>query len=112
MTITEKRIRRHIKIRKTVSGTPARPRLSVFKSNRYLYAQLIDDVAGNTLATVDSRDMKKGTALEKAKEVGVALAKKAVEKKIKEAVYDRGGFRYTGKIKAIAEGAREGGLTM
>jgi large subunit ribosomal protein L18 len=112
MSIKEKRIRRHTRIRTTIIGSVLRPRLSVFKSNKYLYAQLIDDAAGNTLAAVNSQSIKKGTALEKAHEVGVAIAKLALDKKITSAVFDRGGFRYTGKIKAIADGAREGGLTM
>ncbi len=111
-SIKEKRIRRHTRIRTIISGTATRPRFSVFKSNKYLYAQLINDTVGNTLLAANSQGIKKGTALEKAKEVGITLAKLAVEKKIKEAVFDRGGFRYTGKIKAIADGAREGGLIM
>lgn len=112
MTIKEKRIRRHTRIRSVIGGTALRPRLSVFKSNKFIYAQLIDDVAGNTLVAANSQNLKKGTALEKAREVGMTIAKMALEKGIKESVFDRGGFRYTGKIKAIADGAREAGLTM
>jgi large subunit ribosomal protein L18 len=112
ITIKEKRIRRHARIRTTINGTALRPRLSVFKSNKYLYAQLIDDVTANTLLAVNSQNMKKGTALEKATEIGITIAKMALEKKITQAVFDRGGFRYTGKIQAIADGARTGGLTM
>ena len=93
--------RRHKKIRSTLSGTSERPRLSVFKSHKYLYAQLIDDIKGHTLAQANSDDAKK---------VGVDIAKKAKALKIEKVVFDRGGYLYTGKIKAIADSAREGGL--
>ncbi len=106
----EKRVRRHKKIRSTISGTSARPRLSVAKTNTALYLQLIDDVAGKTLASSSTKDVKGKTGTEKALAAGKDLAKKAIEKNIKEVVFDRGGFVYTGKIKAVAEGAREGGL--
>lgn len=109
----EKRERRHRKIRSTLSGTAAKPRLSVFKSNKHLYAQIIDDEAQKTLATFSSLHVKeggKGTLSEKAKEIGKELAKIAKEKKITHVVFDRGGFVYQGKIKALADGAREGGL--
>ncbi|MDO8430486.1 MAG: 50S ribosomal protein L18 [Candidatus Taylorbacteria bacterium] len=93
--------RRHRKIRSILSGTAERPRLSVFKSNKFLYAQLIDDEKGHTLAQANSND---------AKTVGVDIAKKAKTLKIEKVVFDRGGYLYTGKIKAIADSAREGGL--
>ncbi len=93
--------RRHKKIRSTLSGTAERPRLSVFKSHKYLYAQLIDDTKGHTLAQATSDDAKK---------VGEEIAKKAKALKIEKVVFDRGGYLYTGKIKIIADGAREGGL--
>jgi large subunit ribosomal protein L18 len=93
--------RRHKKIRSTLSGTAERPRLSVFKSHKYLYVQLIDDVKGHTLAQANSDD---------AKTIGVEIAKKAKALKIEKVVFDRGGYLYTGKIKAIADSAREGGL--
>ncbi|MEK7213585.1 MAG: 50S ribosomal protein L18 [Patescibacteria group bacterium] len=93
--------RRHKKIRSILSGTSQRPRLSVFKSHKYLYAQLIDDDKGHTLAQAHSDD---------AKEVGIDIAKKAKALKIIKVVFDRGGYLYTGKIKSIADGAREGGL--
>jgi len=107
---TEKRARRHRRIRAKISGTQSVPRLSVYKSNKYMYAQLIDDEKGHTLSSATSAHIKKGTMMEKAKEVGKEIAKKAMEKKIKKVAFDRGGFNYTGKIKALADAAREGGL--
>ncbi len=108
----EKRTRRHAKIRATLSGTAERPRLSVFKSNKHLYAQLIDDDKAVTLATFSSLQIKdkKGKLMEKAGQIGEGLAKVAQEKKITKVVFDRGGFVYRGKIAALAEGARKGGL--
>ena len=91
-------------------GTSESPRLAVFKSNKYIYAQLIDDDNGTTLASSSSKKISKGTGVIKAKEVGMEIANKAKELKIKKTVFDRAGFIYTGKIKAVAEGAREGGL--
>lgn len=105
------RERRAKRIRSTISGTAARPRLAVFRSNRFISAQLIDDVKGVTLAAAtDRKSGTKGSKLERAAAVGKALAKAAGEKKIADAVFDRGGFLYTGRVKALAEGAREGGL--
>ena len=106
------RFKIHKKIRKTVKGTAERPRISIFRSNNEIYAQLINDDAAHTLLAASSRDMKEvtGTKLEKSKQVGVALAKMAAEKGITKAVFDRGGFLFHGRVKAIAEGAREGGL--
>ena len=106
---TVSRAKRHNRLRHKISGTASRPRLAVFKSNQYVYAQLIDDEAGKTLAAVDSRKGK-GTQLERAKEVGASIAKKATEHKITEVVFDRGGFRYQGIVAALADAAREGGL--
>lgn len=99
-------------IRNKISGTAARPRLSVFRSNKEIYAQLVDDTAGHTLAATSSRALKelKGTKMEIAKQVGEAIAKIALEKGIELVCFDRGGYLYHGRIKAIAEGAREGGL--
>lgn len=108
---TDRRERRHRRIRARVTGTALRPRLSVYKSNTALYAQLIDDEKGVTIATASSLGVKKGTMMEKAKTVGVEIAKAAKGKKIEKAVFDRGGFIYTGQIKALAESAREGGLS-
>jgi large subunit ribosomal protein L18 len=101
------------RIRKRISGTAECPRLTVFRSNKQIYAQLIDDVAGHTLASASSRAMKeKGPKTEIAKQVGIALAKIAAEKNIKKAAYDRNGYLYHGRVKALAEGAREGGLQL
>ncbi len=110
-TTSQKRIRRHKKIRARVSGTAERPRFSVFKSNKALYGQLIDDVKGETLASATTLSMKGKGVTEKAKEAGKEIAKLALAKNIKQVVFDRGGFIYTGRVKAFAEGAREGGLT-
>ncbi len=104
-----KRNRRHKRIRAKVSGTSEKPRLAIFKSNTAVYAQLIDDVSGKTVASSSSIGMK-GTPLLNAKEVGLDIAKKASGLSIKKIVFDRGGFIYTGKVKNLAEGAREGGL--
>lgn len=106
----EKRTRRHNRIRAKVKGTNEIPRLSVFKSNTAIYVQIIDDEKGITLGSSSTNDMKGKTLLEKAKMVGSDIAKKAIDKKITKIVFDRGGYIYTGKIKALAEGAREGGL--
>jgi large subunit ribosomal protein L18 len=101
-------------IRKKVSGSAQLPRLSVYRSNTDIYAQLIDDVNGNTLAASSSRDKdiaaQKGTKTEKSKMVGESIAKKAIGLGLSSCVFDRGGFLYHGRIKAVAEGAREGGL--
>jgi large subunit ribosomal protein L18 len=104
-----KRTIRHKRLRAKVSGTAARPRLAVFKSNTAVYGQLIDDVAGKTIVAVDSRKVK-GTRLESAKAVGLEIAKKAMAAKLTEVVFDRGGFQYQGIVAAVADGAREGGL--
>ena len=106
----EKRERRHKRIRSRVFGTKELPRLSVFKSNRYISAQLVDDVSGQTLAAAHSKEVKAKTPVARAKEVGNEIAKKAKDKKILQVVFDRGGYIYTGNVKAVAEGAREGGL--
>lgn len=107
---TAKRKVRHTRIRAKVSGTKARPRLTIFKSNKFMYAQLIDDEKGVTLLAANSSKVKGKNMTEKAIEVGKHLAKAAIEKKIKKVVFDRGGYIYTGKVKALADGAREGGL--
>jgi large subunit ribosomal protein L18 len=109
------RSRRKARIRAKVSGTPECPRFSVFRSNRYIYAQLIDDAGGRTLAAVHSREIKdkKSSAEEKFTaeiELGKLLAEKGMAKKIKRVVFDRGGYKYHGRIKAVAEGARTAGL--
>lgn len=101
---------RHKRIRSKVKGTKVRPRFSVFKSNKYLYAQLIDDSNGVTLAAGDTRKMKSKTRLEGAGKLGKEIAEQASIKKIKQAVFDRGGYKYHGLVKAIADGARKEGL--
>lgn len=110
------RERRHTRVRKQVFGNPERPRLNVFKSLTGIYAQIIDDMDGNTLvsaSTVDKelREQVKGLKKsEQAKAIGKAIAERAKSKGISSVVFDRGGFRYTGRVKALADGAREGGL--
>lgn len=106
---TTSRLRRKRRIRARISGTAARPRLSVFRSNQHIFAQLIDDEFGKTLAAADDRKAK-GSKVERAKKVGEQLSKMALEKKIGCCVFDRSGYRYHGRVKALAEGAREGGL--
>jgi len=108
-----KRERRHAKIRFKISGTKERPRLSVFKSNKYLYAQVIDDSSGTTIVSASNKDVAgKKTQSGSAKELGKTIASKALAKKVKKVVFDRGGYIYTGQIKLLAEGAREGGLSL
>ena len=107
------RIKRHNRVRGKISGTAERPRLSVFRSENNIYAQLIDDVAGVTLAaasTVEKGFEGKGGNIEAAKKVGAAIAQRALKKGIEDVVFDRGGYIYHGRVKALAEGAREGGL--
>ena len=109
----EERERRHERVRNKISGTAERPRLCVFRSNSHLYAQIIDDVAANTLvsaSTLDKEVKTKHSNKEAAKEVGALVAKRALEKNIKQVVFDRGGYIYHGVIKELAEAAREGGL--
>jgi len=106
----QSRAKRHNRLRHKITGTAARPRLAVFRSNKFVYAQLIDDEAQATLAAFDSRTIKSGTGVEKAVEVGTAIAKKATDAKITEVVFDRGGFQYAGIVAALADAARAGGL--
>ena len=102
------------RIRKKISGSAAKPRLSVFRSNKDIYVQLIDDVSGTTIASASSRQKdiasQKGNKVETSKLVGEAIAKKSQELGIKDVVFDRSGYLYHGRIKAVADGAREGGL--
>lgn len=107
------RQRRHIRVRRKISGTAECPRLCVYRSNTNLYAQIIDDVAGTTLvscSTLDKNVKTKHANKEAAKEIGTLIAKKAAEKKIKTVVFDRGGYIYHGVVKELAEAAREAGL--
>jgi large subunit ribosomal protein L18 len=105
------RTRRHARIRTQIIGTETRPRLAVFRSNRFIYAQLINDEAGKTIASADSRTAKGAKPLDRAKEVGTLIAGKAKEKGITTIVFDRGGFQYQGMIASLADGAREAGLS-
>ena len=110
------RIRKHIRVRKKVTGTPERPRLNVFRSLNHIYAQVIDDSAGRTLVAASTLDaalkdtLANGGNKTAAKAVGLLIAKKAIDKDIKTVVFDRGGYLYHGRVKELAEGAREGGL--
>lgn len=107
----QKRISRHTRIRAKISGTAGRPRLIATKSLTSNYAQLIDDTVGKTLLSASDAKLKKeGNKTERAKKVGLEIAKKALEKGIKQCVFDRNGYKYHGRIKALADGAREGGL--
>jgi|SRR3989344_2612264 len=106
----EKRIRLKKKIRAKIRGTAARPRLSVFRSNKFIYAQIINDVAGKTLAAASDVKVARGTKIERAKNVGRLLAEIAQKNKIRKVVFDRNGFKYTGRIKLVADEARAGGL--
>ncbi len=113
---SEARVRRHTRVRKNVSGTSARPRLNVFRSLAEIYAQVIDDEAGSTLISASSVDHELRAKMdglkktEQAQLVGKTLAERAKAKGIQQVVFDRGGYRYIGRIKALADGAREGGL--
>ncbi len=113
---SEVRKNKHRKLRKRFTGTPERPRLAVFRSNKHIYAQIIDDAAGNTLVTASTTqkelqgELENTNDVEAASYVGTAIAKRALEKGITTVVFDRGGFIYAGKVKALAEAAREAGL--
>ena len=110
------RVKKHMKIRNRFSGTAQRPRLAVFRSNNHMYAQIIDDTVGNTLVSASTLEKEIKAELEKTNNVdaaaylGTVIAKRAIEKGIKEVVFDRGGFIYQGKIAALADAAREAGL--
>ena len=114
LTKNQNRLRIKRRIRKVVSGTESRPRLSVFRSNKEIYAQIVDDVNGNTIVAASSRDKDissaKGTKTEIAGLVGKSLAEKALKAGIEAISFDRGGYQYHGRVKSLAEGAREGGL--
>ncbi|MDP1538623.1 MAG: 50S ribosomal protein L18 [bacterium] len=108
----EKRHRRHKRIRAKVFGTADKPRLCVFRSEKHIYAQLINDEKAKTIVVSSDLEFKKnrGTKINKAKEIGKLIAKKAKDLKIERVVFDRGGYKYHGRVRAVAEGAREGGL--
>ena len=108
------RQKRHLRIRMNISGTSTLPRLNVFRSNKHIYAQIIDDVLGTTLVCASSNDkelkLENGSNCEAAKQVGALIAKRALEKSIESVVFDRGGYLYHGRVKALADAAREAGL--
>lgn len=112
MTINkvERRIKIKFRIRKKVNGTAERPRLSVFRSNKQIYAQVINDIEGKTLASASSLGLEKLAKVDQAKKVGALLAEKAKAAGVEEVVFDRNGYLYHGRVQALAEGAREGGL--
>ena len=113
MTRPAKRLRRRRRVRAKVRGTAERPRIAVFRSNRGIFAQLVDDDAGRTLAAVNwtEADLRGLKPMEQASRAGALIAERAKAAGIDTAVFDRGGYRYHGRVKALAEGAREGGLT-
>lgn len=114
LTKTERRTRLRMRIRKTVTGTESRPRLSIYRSNKEIYAQIIDDVDNKTIAAASSRDKDIDTSsknnIEVANLVGKSIAEKAVKAGVETITFDRGGYLYHGRVKSLADGAREGGL--
>ena len=106
--IKRKRLKRKIRVK--MNGTSDRPRLSVFRSNKFIYAQIIDDTKGNTLLEASDLKLKKGTKVERAEEVGKMIAEKCKTAKITKVVFDRNGFRYAGRVKLVADSARKSGL--
>lgn len=112
-TVYEQRLKRHRRLRKKISGTPDRPRLAVFRSNRHIYAQVIDDLNGTTVAAASTLDpaLKAGSnSVDSAAKVGELIAERALQSGLSTVVFDRGGYRFHGKIKALADSAREKGL--
>jgi large subunit ribosomal protein L18 len=109
-TSAARRFKRHLRVRTKVSGTPERPRLVVFRSLKHIYAQLVDDSANRTIATVSDLGIEQGKKSERAAEVGKLIAERAKTAGITRVVFDRAGYRYHGRIKAVADGARKGGL--
>lgn len=108
--LKQKRLSRHKAVRRNIIGTAQRPRLSVFRSSQHIYAQLIDDLQHQTLVSESDLKVKGGVKRDRAMKVGESLAKKALSKSIKQVVFDRGGFKFVGRVAAVAEGARKGGL--
>ena len=109
-TRDEKRYRRHLRVRKKVTGTADRPRLVVFRSLKHITAQLVDDVSRRTILTISSTDLESGKKTQKSLEVGKRIASRAKELGLTKVVFDRAGYKYHGRVKAVADGAREGGL--
>lgn len=107
-----RKARRAIRIRRKIESANTAPRLTVFRSNKHIYAQVIDDIKGTTLVSVSEKEVEsaKSTKIEKAKVVGQKLAEKAIKAKVKNVVFDKGAYKYHGRVKALADGAREGGL--
>lgn len=113
ITKQDRRRRIHYRVRKTVSGTPERPRLCVYRSNKFIYCQVIDDLKGHTLASASSREEgvdNKAPKIDQARQVGKLLAERLKTHNINKVVFDRAGYLYHGRVKALADGAREGGL--
>lgn len=108
--IKDKRERRHYRLRRKLTGVSERPRLAVYRSGQHIYAQIIDDTKGATLASESDLKLKEGTKKDKALTVGENLAKKALKLKVTQIVFDRGGFKYHGRVASLAEGLRKGGL--
>ena len=109
-TGAERRFKRHLRVRNKITGTPERPRLVVFRSLKHIYAQLVDDTKSRTIATVSDLGIEQGKKGERASEVGKLIADRAKQAGITRVVFDRAGYRYHGRIKAVADGARKGGL--
>jgi len=109
-TREQQRYRRHLRVRKKVAGTAERPRLVIFRSLKHITAQIVDDTSGRTLMTVSSTDLTSGKKTEKSAEVGKRIAARAKDAGITRVVFDRAGYKYHGRVKAVADGAREGGL--
>ena len=109
-TREQQRYRRHLRVRKKVSGTSERPRLVIFRSLKHITAQIVDDVAGRTLMTVSSTDLETGKKTQKSLEVGKRIAARAKDAGITKVVFDRAGYKYHGRVKAVADAAREAGL--
>jgi len=112
MNKIERKIKRQIRTRAKIKGTADRPRLSVYRSNRFMYAQLIDDEIKKTIVGVSEKHLKEALAgkIARARALGILLAKKAIDKKVKKVIFDRGSYSYHGRVSGIAQGAREGGL--
>lgn len=110
--LKQSRIKRQKRIRSKINGTKNMPRLSVYRSNKYIYAQAIDDEKNETIASISEKDLKDkvGTKTERAKSLGILLSEKLKKSKTEKIIFDKGGFRYHGRVKALAEGLREGGI--
>lgn len=113
MNIKNKKSRREVRTRSKIQGTKERPRLSVFRSNKYIFAQLIDDEKRSTILAISEKKLgtTAGTKFDRSKELGLLIAKEALGKKIKKVIFDKGSYAYKGRVKALAQGAREGGLS-